>query len=132
MSEIIKISGVVHRIGATEVVSEKFSKRELVLDISEKFTNYLSIQVVNDKTTLLDNLKKGDQIAVKINLRGREWVDKRTGEVKYFNTIEAWGIEYANIGYTPKQPEENNRVENNLVTKETNSDPFSDFLNFKE
>jgi single-strand DNA-binding protein len=132
MSEIIKISGVVHRIGATEVLSEKFSKRELVLDISEKFTNYLSIQVVNDKTTLLDNLKKGDQIAVKINLRGREWVDKRTGEVKYFNTIEAWGIEYANIGYTPKQPEENNRVENNLVTKETNSDPFSDFLNFKE
>jgi hypothetical protein len=132
MSEIIKISGVVHRVGATEVLSEKFSKRELVLDISEKFTNYLSIQVVNDKTTLLDNLKKGDQIAVKINLRGREWVDKRTGEIKYFNTIEAWGIEYANIGYTPKQPEENNRVENNLVTKETNSDPFSDFLNFKE
>jgi hypothetical protein len=132
MSEIIKISGLVHRVGATEVVSPNFSKRELVLDISDKYPNFLSVQVTNDKTSLLDSLKKGDFITVNINLRGREWVDKRTGEVKYFNTVEAWAINYANNNLTPPTPNippiENTRVDNNLVTK---NNAIDDFLNFE-
>lgn len=130
MSEIIKISGLVHRVGATEVVSPNFSKRELVLDISDKYPNFLSVQVTNDKTSLLDSLKKGDFITVNINLRGREWVDKRTGEVKYFNTVEAWAINYANNNLTPPTvspaipPIENTRVDNNLTTKGEDFDGF--------
>ena len=33
-----------------------------------------------------------DQIEVSFNIRGREWTSPQ-GEVKYFNTLEAWRIE---------------------------------------
>ena len=42
----------------------------------------------------MDSHKVGDVIDVSFNLRGREWTSP-TGEVKFFNTLEAWRIEAA-------------------------------------
>ena len=41
---------------------------------------------------MLDNFKEGDQVEVFFNLRGREWTNPQ-GEVKVFNTLDAWKIE---------------------------------------
>jgi hypothetical protein len=41
---------------------------------------------------LLDQFQANDNVEVSFNLRGREWTSPQ-GEVKYFNTIEAWRIE---------------------------------------
>jgi hypothetical protein len=41
---------------------------------------------------LIDGFSTQDQIEVSFNLRGREWTSPQ-GEVKYFNTLEAWRIE---------------------------------------
>jgi hypothetical protein len=46
---------------------------------------------------MLDNVSVGEQIEVSFNLKGREWTSPQ-GEVKYFNTIEAWRIEKAGQG----------------------------------
>ena len=35
--------------------------------------------------------KPGDKVDISINLRGREWTNPQ-GEVKVFNTIEAWKV----------------------------------------
>jgi hypothetical protein len=49
-------------------------------------------QATQDKCTLLDSFQANDSVEVSFNLRGREWTSPQ-GEVKYFNTIEAWRIE---------------------------------------
>jgi hypothetical protein len=49
-------------------------------------------QTTQDKCSLLDQFQVNDNVEVSFNLRGREWTSPQ-GEVKYFNTIEAWRIE---------------------------------------
>jgi hypothetical protein len=75
------------------VVSEKFKKREFVVtDESSQYPQDILFQTVQDKTTLLDKFKEGQEITVHFNLKGREWTSP-TGDVKYFNTLECWRIE---------------------------------------
>ena len=58
-------------------------------------------QATQDKCSLLDSIKVQDQIEVSFNLRGREWTSP-TGEVKYFNSLEAWRIEVLDESDTEK------------------------------
>ncbi len=76
-----------------QVISEKFKKREFVItDESSQYPQHVLFQLIQDKTSLIDPYKEGDEITVHFNLRGREWTSP-TGEVKYFNSLEAWRIE---------------------------------------
>ncbi len=89
---MFKLTGVVKVVKETEVVSDKFQKREFVLtDASSMYPQDISFQLAQDKCSLADGIKEGDQIEVSFNLRGREWTSP-AGEVKYFNTVEAWRI----------------------------------------
>ena len=77
----------------TQQVSDKFSKREFVIttDMSTQYPQYISMQLTQDKCTLLDSYSVGDEIKVSFNLRGREWSGPEG--VRYFNSLEAWRIE---------------------------------------
>ena len=76
-----------------QVINEKFKKREFVItDDSSQYPQQIMFQLTQDKTSLIDQYNVGDEITVHFNLRGREWTSP-TGEVKYFNTLEAWRIE---------------------------------------
>jgi hypothetical protein len=44
-------------------------------------------------------------VEVSFNLRGREWTSP-TGDVKYFNTLEAWRIETAQAPTPEEKVEE--------------------------
>ena len=74
-------------------VSEKFKKREFVItENSSQYPQFLQFQLTQDRCGLLDNYKVGDELKVFFNLRGREWKNPQ-GEVKYFNSLEAWRLE---------------------------------------
>lgn len=74
-------------------VSEKFRKRDFVLtDNASQYPQFISFQLVQDRCSLLDAFQEGQEIRVFFNLRGREW-RAPSGEVKYFNTLEAWKLE---------------------------------------
>ena len=77
----------------TQVVSEKFSKREFVLttDQTTSYPQFISLQLTQDKCSLLDNINVGEEIKVSFSLRGREWNGPQG--TKYFNSLEAWRIE---------------------------------------
>jgi hypothetical protein len=98
----MEIKGYVHRVMATQAISEKFAKREFVIKTNDKYPQLLTIQVINDKCALLDNIQNGEHVTAKINLRGREWINK-LGEAKYFNTIEAWSVVYSTPDELPEQ-----------------------------
>jgi hypothetical protein len=91
MSEVL---GKIKVLGNTIQVSEKFSKRELVVTTNEQYPQHILIEFAQDKVSLLDNYKINDEVKVSINLRGREWVNKE-GESKWFNSIQGWRIEKA-------------------------------------
>ncbi len=89
----MEITGKLIEDYGTVYVSEKFSKREFVVETStDMYPQPLLVQLTQEKCSLLDGINVGDEINVAINLRGRKWENKSTGEVKYFNSIEAWKI----------------------------------------
>ena len=88
-----QLTGKLKKIDPIVQVSEKFSKREFVItDESSQYPQDILFQSVQDKCSLLDTYNVGDVVQVSFNLRGREWTSPQ-GEVKYFNTMEAWRIE---------------------------------------
>lgn len=89
------ITGTLRVKRETQVVNDRgFKKREFVLldDSAAQYPQFISFQLTQDKCALLDNIKEGDKITVHFNLRGREWRSPQ-GDVKYFNSLEAWRIE---------------------------------------
>jgi hypothetical protein len=87
------VTGILKVKGQTQQVSEKFKKREIVItDNSSQYPQHISFQLTQDKCSIIDNYNVGDEIKVHFNLRGREWTSPQ-GEVKYFNSLEAWRIE---------------------------------------
>lgn len=89
----MEVVGKVRMVDTTkEVGSNGFRKRDIVITTEEQYPQHISIQFVQDKTSLLDSFKPGDDVRVSINLRGREWVNPQ-GETIYFNTIQGWRIE---------------------------------------
>jgi hypothetical protein len=91
----MNIKGILKLKGQEQQVSDKFRKREFVLtDASGNYPQHISFQLTQDRCSLINPYNEGDEINVYFNLRGREWTSPQ-GEVKYFNTIEAWKIEGA-------------------------------------
>jgi hypothetical protein len=87
------IKGLLRVKGDVQQVKDTFKKREFVLtDNSSQYPQHISFQLTQDKCALLDNVNVGEEINVSFNLRGREWTSPQ-GELRYFNSLEAWRIE---------------------------------------
>jgi hypothetical protein len=90
---MFKLQGIVKVVSPTVQVSEKFAKREFVVtDNASMYPQDIMFQLTQDKCSLADGIQVNDQIEVSFNLRGREWTSPQ-GEVKYFNTLEAWRLD---------------------------------------
>lgn len=95
---MFKLQGIVKVVSDTVQISEKFAKREFVItDNASMYPQDIMFQLTQDKCSLIDGVNVNDQIEVSFNLRGREWTSPQ-GEVKYFNTLEAWRIDKMNAG----------------------------------
>ncbi len=89
------VVGKLHVAYETKQVSERFSKREFVLEVADgKYPQFVSFQLTGDRVSVLDDFHVGDQVRVTFNLRGREWRNPQ-GEVKYFNSLDVWKLEAA-------------------------------------
>lgn len=90
--EKLTLKGIVKQVGKTQVISDKFSKRELILktEYESKYPQYIVVQFTKAKVTLLDNIFAGEIVSVNINLKGKEY--EKDGATRYFNTIEGWAI----------------------------------------
>ena len=56
---------------------------------------------------MLDGMTEGETVEVSFNLRGREWTSPQ-GEVKYFNTLDAWRVEKMGQGMPQGGPSDMN------------------------
>ena len=89
----MNIKGTITEIFETQQVSEKFKKREFVIQDTENptYPQYIKFELSQDKCGLLDSKKVGDQVDVSFNLRGREYINP-LGVKNYFNSLQAWKI----------------------------------------
>ena len=93
-----EITGKLIQVNPTQQVSERFKKREFVLEIAEEingnvYTNYAKMQLVQNKCEIIDNYKMGDTVKVSFNIKGNKW--ERDGNVNYITNLDAWRVESA-------------------------------------
>lgn len=99
----LQITGKIHVIKDVQQVSASFKKREFVVEYATNpmYPQYPSFQLVQDKVDMLDSFNVGDIVKVEYNLNGREWTSPQ-GEVKYFNSLDAWRITLESVGEEKK------------------------------
>lgn len=89
----VTITGSIKVVGKTQQVSEKFSKRELVItEQSGQYPQMIPIEFKQDKTGLLDGFNPGEEVNVVCYVSGREWTGK-DGVTKYFLSLAGNRIE---------------------------------------
>lgn len=82
----------------TVKVSEKFSKRDFVLtDNATSYPQTIQFQLTQDRCSLIDNDKIGDEVTVHFLLKGRAWTNLQ-GETKYFNSLDVFRVEGKSSG----------------------------------
>jgi hypothetical protein len=93
----IEAAGKLHLIFETKQVSERFTKREFVVEMADspKYPQMVLFQLTGDRCSQLDGMNVGDDVRIEFSLRGREWKSP-SGEVKYFNSLDVWKIEPMN------------------------------------
>ncbi len=74
----------------TVKVSDKFQKREFVIEVPGQYPEFIKCELKQDKVNLLDGILPGIYLTVSYNIRGRKW--EKDGKTSYFVTIEAWRI----------------------------------------
>jgi single-stranded DNA-binding protein len=114
----------------TQQVSEKFKKREFVIELAEEingniYTNFAKMQLVQNKCDIIDRFKEGDLVKVSFNIKGNKW--ERDGKVNYITNLDAWRMESATAtagGNTQSAaPSYNNNGGNNNGGSNFNSAP---------
>ena len=87
----MEIKGRIKKISETVQISERFRKREFVVEYASNpdYPQPLQFEMVQDRCELLDSFQEGQQVEISFDLRGREWTNPQ-GQVKYFNSLQAW------------------------------------------
>ena len=92
----MEITGKIKLIGQTSSYGDNgFTKREVVLITQEQYPQHILVEFVKDKCSILDKFSVGQDVTIGINLRGREWTDPKSGELKHFNSVQGWKIQEA-------------------------------------
>lgn len=97
-----ELTGKIKLINPEKQVSDTFKVREFVvtIDADGNYPQHIQLQATNDKCDVLNSFTTGSDVKIAFNLRGREWTNPQ-GEVKYFNTLDAWRIEAATAQSAP-------------------------------
>ena len=108
----MNIRGRILEISDTQQVTNTFKKREFVVEYADnpQYPEFIKFELIQDKCDLLNTFKAGDEVDVHFNLKGRKWTDPK-GEVKYFNSLQAWRLETVSGGAETQPPAAANSME---------------------
>ena len=124
----MEVQGKIKMIDETKTYgSNGFQKREMVVTTEEQYPQHILIEFTQDKTSMLDPFKVGQNVKVSVNLRGREWINPQ-GEAKYFLSLNGWRIENleqtASQDMPPMPPEDAFEPANDLNEEDHDDLPF--------
>jgi len=92
----LQASGRLHAVFETKQITERFRKREFVIELSDnpRYPQLVLFQLTGDRCEQLDGFDLGDEVQVEFSLRGREWKSPK-GEIRFFNSLDVWTLERA-------------------------------------
>ncbi len=95
----MQIQGKIHATFEAAQVTERFRKREFVLELeaASRYPQYVMFQLTGNRCDVLDGFEPGQEVAVEFSLRGREWTSPK-GEVRFFNSLEVWSVDRVGEG----------------------------------
>ena len=91
-----ELEGILTEIFDTQEVTSTYSKREFVIEKTEsaggrEFTETIKFQLSQDRCSIIDSYRVGDEINVLFNIKGRRVA--KNDKVFYFTNLEAWKLE---------------------------------------
>ncbi len=95
------IEGDVYLLNNKNQITEKFAKRNLVIQTISQYNPHVSIDFINDKISLLDNIKQGDAVKIYVDVFSRQSTKNPN---QYFNNITGWKIELIHSAIKTEQP----------------------------
>ena len=109
-----EITGRIVEIMPVNQVSDKFRKREFVIEKKETggsavFIDYIKFQLVQDKCDIINESFLNEEVKISFNLKGNRW--ERDGRVNYFTNLDAWKIEKASGPARNEMPASNQKLE---------------------
>lgn len=100
MGKKFEVQGIIHSIGDTmEYGQNGFTKREFVIKLTGEgenpdYPNYVALELIKDKCSIMDVYNVGDEVIAHFNLNGRLWSAPGKPE-KCFTSLQAWRVEAA-------------------------------------
>lgn len=89
----VSITGTIKVLGQTQQVSEKFSKREVVItEAGGQYPQHIPVEFAQDRCAVLDGYKAGEEVTVTCYVNGREWTGKDS-VTKHFLSLRGDRIE---------------------------------------
>ncbi len=100
----MELLGKIKLLGEVQTYGNDFTKKEVVITTLEQYPQDISIEFVKGAIDKLDGFKVGQNVKIGINIKGREWTNPDTGQVKHFNSIQGWRIEAYEDNAEVQQP----------------------------
>ena len=88
----MQLTGKIIFIGEVNQVSDKFQKRDFVLETQEQYPQQIKLELHQDRVDLIDVYQLDEVVTADFNLRGRSYIDKQ-GQTQYSNTLQVWKIQ---------------------------------------
>ena len=119
----MNIKGKILELKDTVQVTDTFKKREFIVEYADnpQYPELIKFELIQDKCDLIDDLKVDQEVDVHFNLKGRKWTDPQ-GEVKYFNSLQAWRIDPADSGPSQETADPGSSQEPAWLNADENSD----------
>lgn len=90
-------------IGEIKEITATYKNLNFVVKTEENYPQTIEFQIANDKADkFLQYNKVGQFVDIDFNLKGRQWTNPQ-GEVKTFNTLDAWKVFKAEGNAAPQQ-----------------------------
>lgn len=99
----MQVSGILKFRSDFQKKTENFGYKEIWVETIEQYPQTVVIHLANDRSDLADPYQIGQEIKVSLNLKGKPYQDKNTGEWKCFTSIHGWKVE-AVVKNQPQQP----------------------------
>ena len=93
-------------------ITDKFAKRNIIIQTISQYNPHVSIDFINDKINILDNIKEGDAVKIYVDVFSRQ---SNKNPNQYFNNITGWKIELIHSAIKTAQPAAVSQEDNEIA-----------------
>ena len=92
-----QIKGTLYYIGKQEDVTEKFSKRAIIIETDDQYAPFVKLELTQERCGLIESFAIGSEVLVTYDVKGsKSTYTNKNGQTDCFMALQAWKITGAN------------------------------------